>query len=96
MSGSIRARAVPPTMRDREVDDADDGDQDHYATPSQPQLHLHILPPIFFPESLRRLLEHTAACLEVGSSVVEVIQLAVPLQHLVNVVPHHPHHLVHL
>ena len=55
-----------------------------------------LLPPVFLPQSLGRLLEDRARSLEVWSSVVKVIELAVPLQDLVDVVPHDPHHLLDL
>ena len=57
---------------------------------------MRLLPPVFLPQSLGRLLEDRARSLEVWSSVVKVIELAVPLQDLVDVVPHDPHHLLDL
>lgn len=56
----------------------------------------NLLPPVLLPQSLGRLLEHGTRGLEVGCSIVEVIKLAVPLQDLVDVVPHDPDHLLHL
>jgi len=75
--------------------DDDDQEDDGHDHPDDCH-HLHVLPPVLPLQTSSLSLKLVCSLLKIVGPLIELGELAVPLQHLLHVDPHDVHHLPNL